>query len=101
MDEVANTFLPNVHSTCSGGKIYWHCFMNFLTYYFYPYAFEFIVVLGTYSCHSSSRRNLACGTWLVYPRNIPHDDLFSHRMSISQSTNSWQDYGLSSCNNEK
>jgi hypothetical protein len=67
LDEVSNTFLPNVHSICSGGEISWHYYMDYLTSFFSPSAYEFTFGLEKLSCHFPSKISwlVACGMLLL------------------------------------
>jgi len=100
MGGVTNTLLPNVHSTCSGGKISCCRYKDFITYSS-PRASDFVVELGKSSCHSSSKINMACGKWLSSPIRLPHNGLSFHIMNMPLHTNNSQCYGLSSCNSDK
>jgi hypothetical protein len=47
-------------------------------------------MLGKSSFHYSSKNIMACGMWLVSPRNMPQDDLSSHGMNMPHNTNNDQ-----------
>ena len=101
MDEFTNTFLPNGHSTCSGGKNSWHYYIHFLTPFFSPSASEFFIGLGKPSWLSSSKNSLTCGKWIYSPSKMSQGGLSSHKRDIFWRTKNWKQYGLSSCSSDK
>jgi hypothetical protein len=101
LDEVTNTFLPNVHSTCKDGKSSCCCYREYITCSSSPHASKFIVGLENPSYHSSSKINLTYGMWLTSPNKMLIDGLSSHRKNIPSSVNNSVRYGLSYFSSDK